>query len=67
VGGTGRNAIAEAAEALGIQGEAEGSLDAGAESLSVAESDDTGIVDLGLDESGRVKVATELVQDTASR
>ena len=52
---------------LSIEGETEGSLDTGAESLSVAEANDTSVIDLGLDEGSSVKVdlGADLEGDTA--
>lgn len=64
VGGSGGSRVVELG---GVEGKAEGSLDTGAESLGVAEDEDTGVVDLGLDEGGVVKVGlgTDLEGDTA--
>lgn len=51
----------------GVEGKAKGGLDAGAEGLGVAEDEDTGVVDLGLDKGGVVKVSlgADLERDTA--
>ena len=43
-------------ETLGVEGETEGGLNAWTEGLSVAEGEDTSVVDLGLDEGGVVEV-----------
>lgn len=51
----------------GVEGKTESGLDTGAESLGVAEDENTSVVDLGLDESGVVKVSlgADLEGDTA--
>lgn len=41
---------------LCVEGKAKGSLNAGAESLSISESKDASVVNLGLDRGGGVKV-----------
>ena len=46
-------------QAVGVEGETKGGTDTRAESLGVAEAEDTSVVDLGLDESGRVKVSAK--------
>jgi len=54
VGGTGGR---RRVELLRIEREAEGCLYAGSESLCVTKGEDTTVVDLGLDESGRIKIS----------
>lgn len=52
-----RRSVVGSVELRGVKGKTEGGLDARAESLSVAEGEDTGVVDLCLDECSLVKVA----------
>jgi hypothetical protein len=51
----------------GVEGQTEGGFDAWSESLGVAEAEDSGVVDLGLDKGGVVKVGlgTDLEVDAA--
>lgn len=62
-GGTGGSVI----ESLGVETETEGDLDTGAEGLGVTKAEDTGVVDLGLNERGVVEVSlgTDLEVDLA--
>lgn len=60
------NAGLTVVEARGVQSETERRLDTGSESLGVAEAEDTGVVDLGLDERGVVLVGSALTLAVSS-